>query len=65
MKKGNKKRGGKSKHAKREALLIGIPHENVNLYVEIGESIKFLKVNESTEIEEEKRTFNETIDYLI
>ena len=65
MTKVSKKREGTWKYSKREALLLGIPRENINLYVEIEELIKFLKVNESTETEEGKRKFNPIIDYLI
>ena len=65
MTKDNKKRAGKWKHAKREALLIGIPHENINLYAEIKELVSFLGNNKQSETEEEKRTVEEIIDYLI
>ena len=65
MTKDNKKRAGKWKHAKREALLIGIPHENVNLQVEIEELIELLEDNKRTEIEEEKRAFDGIANYLI
>ena len=63
--KDNKKRAGKWKHTKREALLIGIPHENVNLYAEIEELVGFLENNKQIETEEEKRTLDEIVDYLI
>ena len=63
MTKVSKKRGGTWKYSKREALLLGIPRENINLYAEIEELIKFLEVNESMEIEEGKRKFNTIIDY--
>ena len=48
---------GKRSKQEREALLLDIPRENINLYAEIEVLIKFLKVNESTETEEGKRKF--------
>ena len=65
MTKVSKKRGGKWKNSKREAVLQGIPRANINLYAEIEELIKTLKIDNSTETEKEKRKFLIIIDYLI
>ena len=44
MTKVSKKRGGKWKYAKREALLPGMPPANINVYVEIeGININLFK----------------------
>ena len=65
MTKVSKKRGGKWKNSKRVAVLLGIPRANINLYAEIEELIKTLKIDNSTETEEEKCKFLIIIDYLI
>ena len=60
-----KKRAGKSKQTKRAALLAGIPPANINLFAEIEELVGFLENNKQIETEEEKRAFDEIINYLI
>ena len=59
------KRAGKKKQARKAALLAEIPAANIDLYVKINELVDLLEKNKQIETEEEKRTFNKIVDYLI